>query len=531
MNATTSAPNFRVARFRGVLARGGMLAFAVIPTVLGVGVVPALASGVGPPSVLNVAQIGSQDVPVLPGSEPDTLVEPDVAVSPVSPDTAVAAAHDGRYPDGGAVGIEYTWTHDGGASWHHQPLPGVTTATGGSATWERASDPIVAFAADGSVYISTLVFNAGCDSAVLVSRSTDGGQTFAQPIEAHRSATCAISDDKNVLVVDTSAKSPHLGRVYQFWTPFLTDIFGNPDGSPQALVWSDDGGRTWTNPVNVSAPHANSQDSQPMVQPDGTLVDAYIDYGPNGSAEGPEVAGLRASARHAAPPATASASRSGAAAAYPVVTSVISKDGGSTWKPGGTVTRDLGGGPVGFRCCLISTTVDPISGRMFATWNSADASKVKLSWSQDGLNWSAPVVVNRPTSSLLGVNSDVSAYDGTVSVSFGLTNADITNGRFGRQFVATSRDGGRHFLAPTAVGPQINYAYAAQARGIFPGDYIGSAMSKTRLYAVWAVSSTPPTAGAKFHQVLFGATFDTLTTPVRASSAVAVDERSAVMNP
>ena len=530
MTTQTSAPDVRSARFRGVLARKGVLALAVIPTVLVMGAVPALASVNGPPSVLHVGQIASQDVPVLPGSEADTLVEPDVAVSPVNPDIAVAAAHNGRYPDGGAVGIDYTWTHDGGRTWHHQPLPGVTSTIGGPSTWERASDPIVAFAPGGSVYISTLAFNSGCDSAVLVSRSTDGGQTFAPPVVAHRSATCSVSDDKNVLVVDTGATSPHRGRVYQFWTPFLTDFFGNPDGSPQAVVWSDDGGRTWTNPVNVSAPHANSQDSQPMVQPDGTVVDAYIDFGPGGSAEGPEVAGVRGAARHAAP-TTASTSRVGAAAAYPVVATVISKDGGSNWKPGGSVTRDLGGGPVGFRCCLISTTVDPISGRLFATWNSADPTKVKLSSSRNGSTWSAPVVVNRPTFSMLGVNSDVSAYAGTVSVSFGLTNADTTAGRFGRQFVATSRDGGVHFLVPTAVGPQIDYAYAAQARGIFPGDYIGSAMSTTRLYAVWVVSSAPPKPGATYHQVLFGATFDTAAAPLRTPSIASLDPASAVLNP
>ncbi len=280
--------------------RGG---FALAAGVAGVCFVvgPVLALTPGPPSVLNVAQIARQDVPVLPGSEPDTLVEPDVAVSPLDPLVAVAVAHDGRYPDGGAVGIETSWTHDGGATWHHKPLPGVTVTTGGDATWERASDPVVAFASDGVVYVSTLVFNVGCDSAVLVSKSTDGGQTFAKPTTAHRSATCDISDDKNWLVVDTSAASAHRGRLYQFWTPFLTDLFGNPDGSPQALVVSDDAGATWSAPVNVSAPHANTQNSQPMLKPDGTIVDSYLDYGPNGSAEGPEAAGARAAHRTAAP--------------------------------------------------------------------------------------------------------------------------------------------------------------------------------------------------------------------------------------
>ena len=48
------------------------------------------------PASLSIGQVAEQDVPVLPGSEPDTLVEPDVAVSPVNPLVAVAVAHDGR---------------------------------------------------------------------------------------------------------------------------------------------------------------------------------------------------------------------------------------------------------------------------------------------------------------------------------------------------------------------------------------------------------------------------------------------------
>jgi hypothetical protein len=507
---------------RGVGVVGGLAAAVVVAAG------PATALQPGPPSVLNVGQIARQDVPVLPGSEPDTLVEPDVAVSPLDPDLAVAVAHDGRYPDGGAVGIEHAWTDNGGATWHHAPLPGVTVTTGGEAAWARASDPVAAYGPDGTAYVSTLVFDVGCNSGVVVSRSTDGGKTFANPVVAHRSATCDISDDKNWLVVDTSPTSPHRGRLYQFWTPFLTDLFGNPDGSPQALVWSDDGGATWSAPVSVSPPHANTQNSQPMIRPDGTLVDAYLDYGPNGSAEGPEAAEARAGANRTAPAARTASPKAGADATYPVFTTATSADGGATWKHGGAITRDLGDGPPGFRCCLPSATADPVTGTLYAAWNSANPARVKLSQSRDGKTWSSPVVVNRPTPSLLGVNVDVSAYAGTVSVSYGLTNTDTSSGRFGRQFVSTSRDGGNTFLAPTAVGPQINYAYAAVARGIFPGDYIGSAMTKGRLYAVWAVSSTPPNPNARYHQVLYGASFDTTRSPVSSSIP---EEQSLVLRP
>jgi hypothetical protein len=143
--------------------------------------------------------------------------------------------------------------------------------------------------------------------------------------------------------------------------------------------------------------------------------------------------------------------------------------------------------------------------------------------------YSAKLIVNRRDKSLLGVSSDVSAYNGTVSVAYGLTNATTSTGRFGRQFVATSRDAGRQFLPATPVGPQTNYAYAAVAGGIFPGDYIGTAITKGRLYAVWAVSSRPPTAATTYHQVIYGASFDTNRNPVQA--AAPPDTTAAVTRP
>src|SRR5581483_10820948 len=128
---------------------------------------PATAAPPGQPVVIHQGQVTRQDIPSRPGSEPDTVVEPDVAVSPVNRDVAIAVAHDSRYPDGGAVDISYAWTADGGAHWHHKPVRGITTATGGP--YDRASDPVVAFAADGTAYMSVLLIDATtCPSGIAV---------------------------------------------------------------------------------------------------------------------------------------------------------------------------------------------------------------------------------------------------------------------------------------------------------------------------------------------------------------------------
>jgi hypothetical protein len=495
-------------RWRGPLRRWtAVVAPVALAGALGVVTAPAGTAAVvttTTPSVVTVRQSAEQDVPALAGSEPDTLVEPDVAVSPQDERVAVAVAHNGRYPDGGAVGISYAWTDDGGRTWHAHPLPGVTSATGGEARWARASDPVAAFDAAGRVYVSTLLFNTGCDTAVAVSRSTDGGRTFGPPVLVHSSSTCAVSDDKNWLSVDTAPGSPHRGRLYQFWTPFLLDPFGNADGSPQAVAWSDDQGRTWSAPVSVSAPHANTQNSQPMLRRNGTVVDSYLDFGPQAAEEGPEAAQARHAERRV-PPRSSEAAQP----AFPALVTRISRDGGRTWTDGGVITRDLGDGPPGVRCCLPSATIDPVSGRMYAAWIGRDPRRLLLATSTDGTSWSAARRINRDSGDALGVNADVSAYNSVLAVSYGLTNPGTGGGRFARQFVTTSRDAGAHFSPPAVVGPRIDYAFAAQARGIFPGDYIGTAMKGNVLYAVWCVSTRPARAGATFHQVEYAATLDT----------------------
>jgi hypothetical protein len=499
-------------------SRFGLACTAAVATVAAVALAPgaaaaptqvaqtqaAQAQAGGRFPVLHVGQIAEQDIAPQPGSEPDTLVEPDIAVSPVDPRIAVAAAHDGRFPDGGAVDISYAWTHDGGRHWRHAPMPGLTVANGG--VWERVSDPVVAFGPDGTVYISTLLFGADCPSAVGVSRSTDGGRTFGPPVLADFSDTCAFSNDKNWLVVDTSRTSRHRGRLYQFWTAFLTDEEGNDAGSPQMLRWSDDRGRHWSPRTLVSAPHANTQNSQPMLRPDGTIVDSYFNFGDDsvgdesvGGAPDRQIAG-RARSAAAAPKA---------AEPEPVGDTLVattSRDGGATWSAESTITNRVGEGPVGIRCCLPSGIADPRTGQLYVAWTDVELDVINLSRSTDGRHWSAPIEVSRsPKPGLERVNVDVSAFGGRVFVTYGTRDTTVAGGQFVQQQVSISVDRGAHFGRPVSLGPPSDLRFAAQARGIFPGDYIGSAASHGRVYLAWCRSSTPPDPAAMFHQTLYAA--------------------------
>jgi hypothetical protein len=476
--------------------RGAVVLIATSAGVLAAAAVPG-AAGAAAPVPQYVQQIDRQDIAPSPGSEPDTLVEPDVAVSPLDPNIAVAAAHDGRYPDGGAVDIGYSWTHNGGKTWHHAPVPGITTSAGG--VWDRASDPVLAFGPDGSAYLSVLAFDNGCSSAVTVSRSTDGGKTFGVPVVVHRSDDCNYSDDKNFLVVDNGSHSPHYGRLYQFWTPFLADTNGNATGSIQVVRWSDDHGQTWSNTVNITPDGRYSQNSQPMVQPNGNLIDAYLDYGPANHGEGAEAQGVGNNA--ALIPATTTQPFADRLAAR------RSTNGGATWSVDYTITRMAGEGPDGIRCCLPSATADPTTGTLYATWISPDSTAVMMSQSPDGHHWSAAVQVT-PAGTGEYINVDVAAYGGTVFLADSLRLSPV--GHFVQQQLTSSPDGS-HFSAPIALGPLSDLRYAAVVDGgfTFPGDYMGTAATAGRLYVVWCRSTQPAAGGGPYHQVVYGAALTT----------------------
>jgi len=439
------------------------------------------------PTVHALGQAARQDVPSAPGSEPDTLVEPDIAASPLHPNIAVAAAHDSRFPDGGAVGITHAWTRDGGLTWRHAPVPFITKAAGGA--WDRASDPVLAFGPTGDVYLSTIALNSSttdCHSVVLVSRSTDGGATFAPPVTAQATNDCNIFNDKNWLAVDTGARSAHRGRVYQFWSYF------EGDHAQQRVRWSDDQGRTWSAAVVVTPGQVDTQNSQVLIRPDGSLTDVYMDF--TGTGRKPDREREKTKV-HAAPPA---------APGVPL-RARTSRDGGRTWSSAVTIATDVGGDVPGVRCCLPSAVIDPVDGRMYSVWSSTDLSLLRASSSADGVHWSLPVTVDTDrTSTTQVVNADVAAYRGKVLVSYGVRDMAAADGRFVQQRIAISYDKGRTFGVQLPLGPRSDLRFAAQAGGAFPGDYTGTTVSQGRFYVAWAVSSQPP-AGATFHQVLLAA--------------------------
>ena len=430
---------------------------------LAVPALPAAAAPRAPRAVLiHQGVVTRQDIPSRAGSETDTVVEPDVAVDPLDGRIAVAAAHDSRYADGGAVDISVAWTRNGGRTWQHHAVRGITKAAGGN--WARASDPVVAFGPDGTAYLSVLTVSLHCPSAVVVLRSTDGGRRWSKPVYAHKSTTCNYSDDKNWLVVDSSKSSPHYGRLYQFWTPFISR--GNTFiGSPQVVRWSDDHGRTWSRTHNVLADNHGTQNSQPMILPNGTIVDTFYDYGrgqrvPDAVGGTPEGVGARQRRAYAAPRAPIDAEGT--------VFAATSTDGGKTWSGEHEVVNNAGGYADRVRCCLFGADIDPVTHRMYVVYEGGvgDTDPVYLSWSTNGRQWSSPKQVSRgDRSGVQRVNVDVVARAGHVYVSYGRRTHAADGGGFVQQQLSTSVNGGRTFAAPVSIGPRSVLKYAARAGG------------------------------------------------------------------
>src|SRR5438067_615528 len=101
----------------------------------------ALVAAVAASASVSLNQL-STDPFTNASSQHQTEVEPD---SFSFGSTIVAATQVGRFFDGGASDIGFATSHDGGATWTHGFLPGITGFTTPPGPYARVSDPAVAY--------------------------------------------------------------------------------------------------------------------------------------------------------------------------------------------------------------------------------------------------------------------------------------------------------------------------------------------------------------------------------------------------
>ena len=181
--------------------------------------------------------------------------------------TTVSTFQVGRRFGGAADNIGWATSIDDGRTWRSGLLPGLTRVSQPAGPHERASDPVVAYDALHGVWlISTLALD-GQRTRLPVSRSTDAINWGSPVVAAEAAAPNGISFDKNWIACDNGPSSPFRGRCYVVYTDTLRD-------DRLALVFSDDGGLTWSAPVGV--PVTNAVGAFPVIQPNGGLVIVYL---------------------------------------------------------------------------------------------------------------------------------------------------------------------------------------------------------------------------------------------------------------
>ena len=199
----------------------------------------AIATAAAAPRLAQDVKTGSDKLgsltpaspdPIQDYVQPDTEIEPSIAVNPTNPKNVVTVYQEGRIADGGDATNGFATSVDGGKSWKTGELPGLTTYPGQGGVFERASDAVVAFGPNNLVYANSLVFdfnnNDGLRSGIAVNVSKDGGLHWSAPVLLQDDLVGGLND-KNWIVVDTSdAPGHHKGRVYVVWdriAPVLYD--------------------------------------------------------------------------------------------------------------------------------------------------------------------------------------------------------------------------------------------------------------------------------------------------------------------
>ena len=403
----------------------------------------------------TVARVIARD-PYRSPAQHSSIAEPD---SLAFGSTVVAAFQSGRFRDGGAVNTGWATSTDGGRTWRSGTLPSLTVSSRPAGRWQRASDPVVAYdAAHGTWLIASLALSAGEAAAVVVSRSPDG-LTWSAPftvVEAPWDPDLVL--DKEWVVCDNGAASPHRGSCYATYSDFRTRRL--------EFQASRDGGVTWG--PQVAAPGDAGRPSivgrwapapQPVVQPDGDLIVPYYDENR--------------------------------------VASVRSADGARTFSAPVTVSPTAFKPTAGLRAPPLPSAEVDVNGVVYVVWPDCRPSascrydQLVISRSADGITWSpATRIPTAPRSAradyvLPGIGADPARAGRLAVVYYVAREGDLLDVGF-----ISSPNGGRNWRTPRRLNAQtIRLEWAAQAGGAMLGDYFSTSWTGGRAISVFTLAS------------------------------------------
>jgi hypothetical protein len=415
----------------------------------------------------SLTQVSSDPYTVAPGQHA-TEVEPHMLANG---STLVTAFQTGRIAPGGATDIGWATSTDGGTTWSHGFLPGLTTGQGGG-PYDAASDPAVAYDANHGVWmIASLPIATTQTPAVVVSRSTDGGLTWQNPVSVD---AAAVSSDKNWIVCDSWAASPHYGNCYVEWD--------DPNNNEEIFMsTSTDGGLTW-GAATPTANLATGIGGQPLVQPNGTVV-VPIETG--------------------------------------AISAFLSSDGGVSWTAPATIANiqvhlDAGGirsGP------LPSAAVDG-AGTVWVVWedcrfrSGCSTNDLVYVTSTDGVNWSAvtriPIDATNTTVDHfipgIGIDPATSGASAHVAVHYyyySQSNCTLATCQLIVGFIS-SANGGTTWNSPVTIAGPMQLSWLPNSQnGLMVGDYIATAFTNGVPHGIFAVAAA--NSGTTFNQATYTA--------------------------
>jgi hypothetical protein len=437
-----------------------------------IGTAVALAAG----ALLAFASTALGSVPLTQiSSDPftNTTALDGVAVyhaTQVEPDTfsfgstIVSAFQTGRFFNGGASDIGWATSTNGGRSWRHGFLPGLTLQVDPSSPFERVSDPSVAFDAKHNVWmISSIPLTPSLVvPTVFISRSTDGGRTWMNPVSTPPPPG-PVNLDKNWTVCDNTPTSPFYGNCY-------TEVDNFAQFDLELLTTSSDGGATWSVPI-ATPTHAHGLGGQPVVQPNGNVVVPFE-----------RIDGLAK------------------------ISAFGSTDGGVTLTNAGDIAT------INFHRVAGSLRTSPLpsaevdgAGRVYVAWEDCrfepgcTANDIVFSSSSDGVNWSsvARVPIDAVGSGVdhfipgIAVDKTTSGGSAHIGLSYYFypsANCTVSTCQLQAGFVSSSDGGATWGGQQQLAGPMSLTWLALTSQGYMVGDYISTSFSGRLAFPVIAVA-------------------------------------------
>jgi hypothetical protein len=396
--------------------------------------------------------------------------------------TIVSTFQVGRFNNGGSSNIGFATSTNGGSTWTHGFLPGTTTFATPPGTFDRVSDPSVAYDPKANVWLISYLALVGANPniaptspAVLVSRSTDGGLTWGNTPVQVNSAGGTQNQDKNWTVCDVTATSPHYGNCYTEWDD-------NGNGNLVQMSTSTDGGATWGTRKST-ANNATVIGGQPLVQPNGNVIVPIEN------------------------------------AFESALLAFTSTNGGASWNSTITVTSvshhtDAGN----IRSGSLPTAEIDGSGKVYVVWSDCRfeqrcrANDLVMTTSTNGTSWSA--VARIPADAVgsgvdhfipgLAVDkstSGSSAHLGLAYYYYPVSSCSTSTCKLDVGFVSSTNSGSTWSAKTQLTGPMTLTWLPSTTQGFMVGDYISTSIANGTAHPVFMVAN--PNNGTVFDEAAY----------------------------